>query len=81
MPKIRRQNLPPAILAHIVRRVRERQITTEQLTSFSDWLATNPEVPQGRWFKKFAGFTVCGEGELVKTALLSGQVAEGVEVK
>ncbi|HEY9173175.1 MAG TPA: hypothetical protein VI136_12895 [Verrucomicrobiae bacterium] len=34
---------------------------------FADWLSTEPEVPEGKWFKRFPGMTVCGEGELVRT--------------
>jgi hypothetical protein len=34
----------------------------------------------GRWFKRFPGMTVCGEGELVKTFLLPHQAATGEEV-
>jgi hypothetical protein len=45
-----------------------------------DWLDTQPEVPQGKWFKKFPGMSVCGEGELVKTFLVAGQVPSGTEV-
>jgi hypothetical protein len=26
----------------------------------------NPEVPHGKWFKRFPEMTVCGEGELIK---------------
>ncbi|MBL9178602.1 MAG: hypothetical protein JNM65_11095 [Verrucomicrobiaceae bacterium] len=44
------------------------------------WLNTNPEVPHGRWFKRFPGMTICGEGELVKTFLLPRQAATGEEV-
>ena len=39
-----------------------------------------PEVPAGKWFKRFSGFTVCGEGEFVKTFLLSTQAAGGYEI-
>jgi hypothetical protein len=38
-------------------------------------------VPDGKWVKRFPGMTVCGEGELIKTFLLPGQLAEGEEVK
>jgi len=38
----------------------------------ADWLDSEPEVPEGRWFKRFSGMTVCGEGELVKTFLIDG---------
>jgi hypothetical protein len=44
------------------------------------WLDTEPIVPDGKWYKRFPQFTVCGEGELVKTFLLPGQVPNGVEM-
>jgi hypothetical protein len=46
----------------------------------ADWLDTYPEVPEEQWFRRFPGMTVCGEGELVKTFLLPGQVPVGKEV-
>jgi len=46
----------------------------------AEWLDTKPEVPGGKWFKKFPGMTVCGDGELVKTFLKPEQVATGKEV-
>jgi hypothetical protein len=27
----------------------------------ADWLATEPEVPEGQWFKRFPAMTVYGE--------------------
>jgi hypothetical protein len=80
MPKIRRQNVPPALLDHLLDRITERQISASQLEQFSDWLVTEPEVPEGRWFKRFPEMIVCGEGDLVKTFLRSGQVPAGEEV-
>ena len=77
MPKVRRQNIPPRLLQHLLARIQQRHITADQLGLLADWLDTQPEVPQGKWFKKFPGLTVCGEGELVKTFLLPGQAAEG----
>lgn len=47
---------------------------------FADWLSQQPEVPDGKWFKRFAGMTVCGEGELVKTFLVPGQIPDVEEV-
>jgi hypothetical protein len=61
-------------------RARQRQISSLQLGELSDWLTTEPIVPEGRWFKQFHGFALCGEGELVKTFLLPGQLADGKEV-
>jgi hypothetical protein len=80
MPKIRREKLPDRLLIHLLTRVRERSISSEQLILLSRWLDTRPEVPAGKWFKKFSGFTICGEGELVKTFLLSSQAPDGYEV-
>ena len=81
MPKIRRQSVPPALLNHLLDRITERQISANQLSQFADWLVTEPEVPDGRWFKRFAEMIACGEGELVKTILRSGQVPLGKEVR
>lgn len=81
MPKIRRRNLPPALLGHLLDRIQSREISAEQLGEFVQWLDTEPEVPVGRWFKRFAGMTVCGEGELVKTFLRAGQTAIGEEAR
>jgi ribosomal protein S18 acetylase RimI-like enzyme len=80
MPRVRRQNLPPRLLEHLLDRIRSRQITADQLGLLAAWLDTQPEVPAGRWFKKFSGMTVCGEGELVKTFLLPGQLPDGQEI-
>jgi hypothetical protein len=77
MPKVRRQNIPPRLLQHLLTRIQQRHITADQLGLLADWLDTQPEVPTGKWFKKFSGLTVCGEGELVKTFLLPSQAAEG----
>jgi hypothetical protein len=81
MPKIRRAKLPPALLVHLLTRMRQRNISHEQIVSLARWLDTEPEVPEGKWFKKFPDFTVCGEGEFIKTFLLPGQVPDGCEIK
>ena len=80
MPKIRRERLPERLLVHLLTRVRERSISYEQLILLARWLDSEPEVPAGKWFKRFSGFTVCGEGEFVKTFLLSSQTPDGCEI-
>ena len=80
MPQIRRPNLPPRLLDHLLDRVSRRKISAGQLGFLADWLRTEPEVPDGRWFKKFSGLTVCGAGELIKTFLQPGQIATGEEL-
>jgi len=81
MPKIRRQNLPPALLNHLLDRIRSREISSDQLGELADWLDTQPDVPNGKWFKRFSGMTVCGEGELVKTFLRADQLPSGKEIR
>jgi len=73
-------NLPPALLNHLLDRIKRREISSDHLGALADWLDTEPEVPDGKWFKRFSGMTVCGEGELVKTFLTSGQAPMGTEI-
>jgi hypothetical protein len=80
MPKIRRHNLPPALLNHLLDRIRLREISAEQLGLFADWLDGEPEVPKGKWFKRFSGMIVCGDGELLKTLLTANQIPTGTEL-
>jgi hypothetical protein len=80
MPKVRRQNLPPALLRHLLDRIQDRSIPASQLGLLAQWLDTQPTVPTGPWFKRFPGLIVCGEGEWVKTFLIPGQLPHGLEL-
>jgi GNAT superfamily N-acetyltransferase len=80
MPRIRREGIPEALMAHLIRRVRKREISTSQLGLLARWLVTDPEVPEGRWFKRFPEMIVCGEGRVDQTFLRPGQVPAGEEV-
>lgn len=80
MPKIRRKDVPPAVIVHLAKRIRERRVPIADLQNFAKWLDGNPTVPPGRWFKRFAKIVVCGEGEFVKTILEDSQIAVGSEV-
>ncbi len=80
MPGVRRQNVPPALFQHLLDRVQSRKIPASQLELLAKWLDSEPEVPVGQWYKRFPGMTVCGEGELIKTFLLPGQVPKGHRV-
>ena len=81
MPRVRRQNVPPALFQHLLDRVQSRRIAASQLELLAKWLDTEPEVPEGQWYKRFSGMTVCGEGELIKTFLLPGQAPKGRNVR
>jgi len=45
-----------------------------------DWLNSNPEVPSGKWYKRFPKFILAGEGEVPKTFLTPGMAPHGTEV-
>ena len=80
MPRVRRKDLPPALFQHLLDRIQQRQIDARQLELLARWLDGEPEVPEGPWYKRFSGMTVCGEGDLVKTFLAPGQAAKGTRV-
>ena len=81
MPKVRRADIPPPLLQHLLDRIQQRSISADQLGLLAAWLDTQPEVPDGRWFRRFPGMTVCGEGELVKTFLTVTQVPVGEDLR
>ncbi len=80
MPRIRRENVPPALFQHLLDRIQERRISADQLIQLARWLDTEPDVPEGEWYRRFSGMTVCGEGELIKTFLLPAQHPKGQRV-
>ena len=80
MPRVRRQNVPPALFQHLLDRVQSRKIPASQLELLAKWLDGEPEVPEGLWYKRFSGMTVRGDGELIKTLLLPAQVPKGERV-
>ena len=80
MPELRRAALPEGVLRHLARRMRERKITADHLGPLVRWLDTHPVVPDGRWFKRFPGMILCGQGELPQPFLTPGQVLEGMEI-
>ena len=80
MPKVRRQNLPPALFHHLLERIQNRKIPATELEFLATWLDREPDVPEGEWHKRFSGMTVCGEGGLIKTFLLPGHAPKGKRI-
>ena len=79
MPRLRRPP-PPGITQHLVDRFRDGRIQAADFLELKHWLESDPEVPEGLWYKRFARFTLAGEGEFVKTFLTRGMAAKGDEV-
>ena len=78
MPRIARwDSLPPNIRQHLVDRMRDRAISIADLNKLRLWIESQPEVPEGDWYKDFGSFKICGHGSYPKTFLLRGQTARG----
>ena len=77
MPRIRWSDLPPALRDHLFDRLRERRIAAQDLYRLKLWRDSEPEAPDGPWYKDFGSFKICGEGQYPKTFLLRGQAAKG----
>jgi len=78
MPKIERwQNLPESVRQHLVDRMRDSDISVADLNQLRLWIETQPEVPEGEWYKDFGSFKICGRGSHPRTFLLRGQAAKG----
>ncbi len=57
MPKIETwSRLPAAVRDHLVDRMRDRNISVQDLNQLRLWMETKPEVPEGSWFKDFGSF-------------------------
>ena len=67
MPKIQWTNLPPALRQHLFDRLEQRKITAEDLYKLKLWRESEPEAPDGPWYKDFGSFKICGEAKFPKT--------------
>src|SRR5260370_36755818 len=82
MPKIETwARLPPSVRQHLIDRMRDRAISIGDLNHLRLWIDSNPEVPEGDWYKDFGSFTICGNGSLPQTSLRRGAAAQGPGVK
>ena len=72
---------PPGILNHLIQRFRDGRIQAADFVELKHWLESDPEVPSGRWYKRFTNFTLAGKGELPSTFLTPEMSAEGEEVE
>lgn len=77
MPRIQWTGLPTALRDHLFDRLRERKITADDLYLLKAWRESDPDAPDGLWYKDFGSFKICGEGKYPKTFLLAGQSAKG----
>ena len=80
MPKIKKP--PPAgILDHLIQRYREGRVSSADFLELKHWLESDPDVPKGKWYKRFNTGTLAGKGEMPSTFLAPGMAAECEEVQ
>ena len=78
MPRLEQwANFPTRLRQHLIQRMADRSITIADLNQLRLWVESNPEVPDGEWYKDLGSFKVCGDGAYPKTFLLAGQPARG----
>jgi hypothetical protein len=78
MPRIARwNNLPENVRDHLIDRMHDRAISVADLNQLRLWIDSQPEVPEGDWYKDFGSFKICGSGSYPKTFLLHNQAAKG----
>ncbi len=85
MPKIKRPP-PKGILNHLIKRCLERgqergQVSEADFLELKHWLESDPEVPNGKWYKRFKNGILAGNGEMPSTFLSPGMAVEGEEVE
>jgi len=44
------------------------------------WRETEPDAPEGLWYKDFGSFKICGEKKYPKIFLRSGQSVKGTKL-
>ena len=72
MPRIQWTGLPAAL-----RDRRDHRISAADLHELKVWRESEPEAPEGAWYKDFGSFKICGFGKYPKTFLLREQSAKG----
>ncbi len=78
MPRIARwDNLPEGVRQRLIDRMRDRAISIADLSQLRLWIESQPEVPDGDWYKDFGSFKIGGRGSYAETFLLPGQPAKG----
>lgn len=80
LPKIRFSDLPRGLWEHLLQRVGEREITLGDLHQLQAWVKSQPQAPDGDWYKDFGSFLLCGSGEYPKTILKKGMKPYGENI-
>jgi hypothetical protein len=66
---------------HLLERVQQREISLDDLRQLQGWAKSEPDAPDGEWYKDFGSFKLCGAGQYPKTVLKRDMPAYGTEIK
>jgi hypothetical protein len=53
----------------------------EDFVELKHWLESDPDVPSGKWYKRFRRFTLAGSGAVPSTFLTPGMSVDDEEVE
>jgi hypothetical protein len=81
LAKLSFKNLPPSLVAHIKQRALERDASYKDLLALQRWVNSEPEAPDGYWWKDFGSFKLCGVDGRPSTILEPHMAAHGTELK
>ena len=57
------------------------QITLQDLAMLQAWVKSEPQAPDGDWYRDFGSFILCGSGEHPKTVLTRGMNPYGEPIE
>ncbi|MGB7025328.1 MAG: hypothetical protein WBD73_16150 [Candidatus Acidiferrales bacterium] len=55
--------MPAGLRDHLFERLRERRISADDLYQLKLWRESEPDAPEGPWYKDFGSFKICGQGK------------------
>jgi hypothetical protein len=61
--------------------VEQRQISLADLGRLQEWVKSEPQAPDGDWYKDFDSFKLCGSGEYPRTVLTKDMKVFGEELE
>ena len=77
MPRIQWSGLPPALRDHLFDRLHERKITAEDLYQLKTWRESDPEAPDGLWYKDFGSFKICAKENIQRPSCSRASLPRG----
>jgi hypothetical protein len=57
--------------------MRDRAISIADLNHLRLWIDSNPEVPEGDWYKDFGSFKICGQPLAAENVSAAGSSRQG----